>query len=124
MPTASRAVPVDDPRPTLWRITDRQTFASLRERGRRARHGLVSVTYLGPDLGSDDPPRVGFAISMAVGGAVDRNRVKRRLRAALRELGRDLPAGTYLISARAEAARTSWSALVADVRAAVVAATR
>ena len=32
----------------IWRIRDRRTFVELRRRGRRARHGCVSVTYLPP----------------------------------------------------------------------------
>jgi len=35
---------------------------------------------------SGDAPRVGFVVSKAVGGAVVRNRVKRRLRALVRPL--------------------------------------
>jgi ribonuclease P protein component len=118
---------VDDTRPTLWRITDRHTFAMLRSHGRRARHGVVSVSYLAPaDAATAEPPRVGFAISTAAGGAVTRNRIKRRLRAVLRELRQsgDLPTGTYLLSARADAAQLPWSRLVSDVRAAVEAALR
>jgi ribonuclease P protein component len=112
---------VDRPRPGLWRITDRSSFVRLREHGRRARHGLVSVTYLGPSDGETNPPRAGFAISKAAGGAVTRNRIKRRLRAALRELQRDgaLPNGTYLITGRTEVARQPWSDLVSDLGAAI-----
>jgi ribonuclease P protein component len=44
------------------------------------------------------PPRVGFAIGRAVGTAVQRNRVRRRLRALLSE--RSLPGGLLLVGAR------------------------
>ena len=52
-----------------------------------------------------------------VGTAVVRNRVRRRLRAALRELlaaGR-LPGGTYLVGAGATVATLPWDDLVAEL---------
>jgi len=127
MPTAGSAATGALARPQLWRITDRQTFVMLREHGRRGRHGAVSVTYLGPTGSSvAEPPRVAFAVGKSVGGAVVRNRIRRRLRAALRELqaAGALPAGSYLLSTRRQAARQPWSALVDDVRTAVAEATR
>ena len=60
------------------------------------------------------PPRVGFAVGRTVGGAVVRNRIRRRLRAAFRELQRAgaLPSGAYLVGATAIVATLPWSALV------------
>ena len=43
------------------------------------------------------PPRVGFVVSKAVGGAVVRNRVKRRLRALMAARLTDLPVGVDLV---------------------------
>jgi RNase P protein component len=56
---------------------------------------------------------------------VARNRVRRRLRAALRDLGAEgrLPAGDYLVGAAPEAAETPWPALVEAVGGAVAEAT-
>lgn len=47
------------------------------------------------------PPRVGFTVGKAVGGATVRNLVKRRLRAGMRGLQASdaLPHGTYVIGA-------------------------
>ncbi len=101
-------------RPQLWRITDRRTFQDLRRSRRRVRRGPLTITWMPPEPGTSTPPRVGFAVGRATGGAVVRNRVRRRLRAALRELvveGR-LPAGTYLVGATAVVATTPWSDLV------------
>jgi ribonuclease P protein component len=56
------------------------------------------------------PPRVAYAMTKRVGGAVVRNRLRRRLRALVSELaGRGLvPSGALLISAGPDAAlRTS-----------------
>lgn len=51
--------------------------------------------------------RVAFAITKRVGGAVQRNRLRRRLRAILAELARDpagpLPRGVLLVAAGPEA---------------------
>jgi len=56
----------------------------------------------------DEPARVGFVVSRAVGSAVVRNRVKRRLRHLARERVDRLPAGTLAVvrANRAAAARS------------------
>jgi ribonuclease P protein component len=114
MPTELQGPPVTSPRPPLWRVTDRRTFQALRRDGRRARRGPLTVTWLAPTPGDASPTRAAFAVGKGAGGAVVRNRVRRRLRAALRELlaaGR-LPAGTYLLGGTAELAHLPWSELV------------
>jgi ribonuclease P protein component len=63
------------------------------------------------------PPRVAFAVGRRVGGAVDRNRVRRRLRAIARDTG--LPAGTWLVGAGAGAATATSHELGSWFRAAV-----
>jgi ribonuclease P protein component len=50
--------------------------------------------------GSADPPRVAYAIGRRAGSAVDRNRIRRRLRAAVAGRSDDLlPGGAYLFAA-------------------------
>lgn len=49
------------------------------------------------------PPQVAYAVGRRVGGAVRRNRLRRRLRAAVFDLAPDMPTGAYLVSAGAEA---------------------
>ena len=112
----------DPARPRLWRVTDRASFVELRTRGHRARRAPVTVTWLAPQ-GPPGPPRVALAVGKAAGGAVARNRIRRRLRAAAAELARRdrLPAGTYLLSAGPEAARTPWPDLVAALDEAIAA---
>jgi ribonuclease P protein component len=119
MPTALQGQPLAPPRAELWRVTDRRTFHALRERGHRARRGPITVTWLPPAPGEDTPPRVAFAVGRTIGGAVLRNRIRRRLRAALRELRADgrLPAGTYLVGGQAELAHLPWSTLVEQLEA-------
>ncbi len=64
--------------------------------------------------------RAGFVVSKRIGGAVVRNRIKRRLRAALRECWHELPAGTDIVlRAQASAARVRYKEIHADLRQAV-----
>ncbi len=59
---------------------------------------------------------VAFAVPRRVGTAVTRNRIRRRLRAALVELGPEVPSGSYLIGADRGAADMSFPALCATMR--------
>ena len=86
----------------VWRVRDAATFRELRRRGRRARGGGLTVTWLPGSV--DGPPRVAYAIGRSVGTAVTRNRLRRRLRAIVAELTPELRPGTYLIGADASVA--------------------
>jgi ribonuclease P protein component len=67
--------------------------------------------------------RAGFVVSKAVGNAVIRNQVRRRLRHLVRPLLDDLPAGALLVvRALPPAATASYPALEADLQAALSAA--
>ena len=59
------------------------------------------------------PPRVGFAISRAVGPAVVRNRLRRQLRAHARRL--ELPSGAYLLHVAPAAAALDGAQLGAHL---------
>lgn len=64
-------------------------------------------------LRTDGPQaRIGIATPRTLGGAVERNRVRRRLRALVREHYGTLPSGIdLLVIARPEAARATWTEL-------------
>jgi ribonuclease P protein component len=98
----------------IWSIRDRTTFVRLRTEGIRVRQGPLGISYLPPATAIDvqSPPRVAFAIGRKVGHAVERNRLRRRLRAVLAAIEADaLPAGAYLFTAQADAAALSHQEL-------------
>ena len=66
----------------------------------------------------DAPPRLGMTVTKKVGNAVLRNRIRRRLREAVRtEVARDMrPGHDYVIVARAEVARVPFGQLVDTLR--------
>jgi ribonuclease P protein component len=70
--------------------------------------------------------RVGFTVTKAVGGAVERNRVRRRLKEALRAAAPLETEGDhdYVLMARRESLGRRFAALVDDVRKAFRAARR
>jgi ribonuclease P protein component len=93
-----------------WRVRDRATFRALASRPRH-RRGPITLASLSCDDGA--PPRVAYAVNKRVGSAVVRNRVRRRLRAAVASHRWQLHPGTaYLFGAGAEA---SWADLEAAV---------
>ena len=61
--------------------------------------------------------RFGFTVSRQVGGAVERNRIKRRLKAAVRDVMADRarPDYDYVLIARRPALDTRFASLVADL---------
>ena len=62
-------------------------------------------------------PRFGFTITKKIGNAVVRNRIRRRLRAALQEIaGSAHPASDYVIVARTAAAEQTFATLVEDLK--------
>ncbi len=97
----------------IWHILERSVFARLSRDGVRTRAGVLWCTFLLDP--SQDPPRVGFAISRAVGPAVVRNQLRRRLRVLLSAAA--LPPGNYLVGTRPAAAGRSSVDLRRDVQA-------
>jgi ribonuclease P protein component len=93
----------------LGRVRDQRTFRALRRSGARGRSGPVAVTAVLEDTLAQRDARVAFAVGRQVGPAVVRNRVRRRLRAAAREL--DLGPGAYLVAAGPEAVELSYPEL-------------
>lgn len=100
--------------PAGHRLRRRADFAQAIRRGRRAGvDSLVVHLLVQPD---DGPVLAGFAVNRAVGGAVVRNRVTRRLRALVAERLERLPAGSRLVvRALPTAASATYAELGADL---------
>jgi ribonuclease P protein component len=82
--------------PAVSRMRRSGEFTETVRRGARAGRRSLSAHLLArPDV--PEPPRVGFVVSRAVGGAVVRNRVRRRLRHAARGYLQWLPDGSLLV---------------------------
>ncbi|WP_093614404.1 ribonuclease P protein component [Streptomyces indicus] len=89
--------------PTEHRLRRREDFATAVRRGRRAGRPLLVVHLRSGSTdphvpGESTPPtRAGFVVSKAVGVAVVRNKVKRRLRHLVRERLSELPPGSLVV---------------------------
>lgn len=80
----------------IGRIRGREPFDRLREHGQRVGTTSLWCTFLSDPTA--EPPRVAFAIGRALGPAVVRNRLRRRIREILRTM--PLSPGWYVIGAR------------------------
>ncbi|MDN4172275.1 ribonuclease P protein component [Nocardioides sp. SOB77] len=101
--------------PPAHRLVDADSFRAATRAGERAGSRTLVVHLWTPGDG-DRPPRVGFVVSKAVGDAVTRNRVKRRLRHLAREHVSSLPGSAVLVvRALPAAAEASYGALGEDL---------
>ena len=90
------------PRPGRARLSRSADFDRVIRRG-RSHASRELVLYVFP-RGEQGAPRLGLSVSRKVGGAVQRNRVKRLLREAFASEGSRLPEGTdAVVVARQEA---------------------
>jgi ribonuclease P protein component len=105
--------------PTAHRLHRRRDFAAAIRGGRRAGRATL-VVHLRGGAGDGPPARAGFVVSRAVGGAVVRNRVQRRLRHLVRNHLDELPGGSLVVvRALPPAATASYARLDGDLAAAL-----
>ena len=100
--------------PAAARLRRREDFSAAIRGGSRAGRALLTGHLLVRAGGA--PPRVGFVVSRAVGGAVVRNKVRRQLRELVRSRLNSLPAGSLLVvRANPRAATARQSELAAEL---------
>ncbi len=99
--------------PASRRLKLSRDFARVRAEGRTVRGGLLLLGVL--DLGDASEFRVGLVTSKRVGGAVQRNRLRRRLREIVRRHQHEIRKGVWLVVVtRPAAARTTSEDLEAE----------
>ena len=79
------------------RLRLRREFLAVQDRGRRLPAGEYAILALHSE---GSIPRLGVTVSSKVANAVMRNRVKRWVREAFREIGGDLPPVDLVVIAR------------------------
>src|SRR5438876_10560050 len=100
--------------PRSNRLTQARAFQALYRRGRRWEHGIVALHLL-PRAPGD--VRFGIVAGKKVGGAVQRNRVRRLLREAIRRFLPEIRRGAHGVwVARPAAAEASFTAVEQAVR--------
>jgi ribonuclease P protein component len=108
-----------DPRPPIERLKKRADFLACARAPSCARGAVVVQARP-----RDQAPlvRAGFTATKRVGGAVVRNRAKRRLREAARRLLAEhaRPGFDYVFIARPGAATRPWARLLDDVKSALI----
>jgi ribonuclease P protein component len=70
--------------PRSARLLKHSDFERVYKQGRRHFSSHMTVFYLRREAGAQEGTRVGFTVGRVLGGAVQRNRIKRRLREAVR----------------------------------------
>ncbi|MBM3609748.1 MAG: hypothetical protein FJX29_15105, partial [Alphaproteobacteria bacterium] len=114
------------------RLTKRADFLRA-AKGARFYSRSLGVQFSGQLRQSSEPARFGFTVTKRIGGSVERNRIRRRLREALRLASQTnthsnppsiatldaQPGGDYVIVAKREAIATPFGALVDELKRAV-----
>jgi ribonuclease P protein component len=103
----------------LLTLTKRSEFLALRDKGKRiVRPNMVVQMFCREQSPAETMVRVGFTATKVLGGAVVRNRVKRRLRAVARTvlpvLGKS--GCDYVLIGRNSTARCDYSHLLQDLQ--------
>lgn len=100
------------------RLRRRADFVRVTRTGRRCTRGTLTAYLLQASTSPDDSPQpqVGLVVSRAIGGAVVRNAVTRRLRVVAAERLDRLPVGArFVLRATPAAAGADVGALGADL---------
>jgi ribonuclease P protein component len=94
------------------RLTRSAEFQRVKNEGTSARGAMMVVGVLLTEVDEDTRFRAGFVTSKRIGGAVVRNRVRRRLREIVRRHQHSLRSGIwFVVIARVSAARATYAEL-------------
>jgi ribonuclease P protein component len=106
-------------KPTLQRLTKRAQFLYVRAGSRASRPNLIVEARRRAETG---PIGIGFTASKKVGNAVHRNRARRRLREAARQLlpQHGLEGVDYVLVARQSTPDADWARLLDDLKSALI----
>jgi ribonuclease P protein component len=108
--------------PKSARLLKHADFQHVYEQGRRQFSANMTLFYLPRTDSAAQAPRVGFTVSRALGGAVTRNRIRRRVREAVRRhLATLTPAVDVVINPKKSAMRADFAALEREVASAFAA---
>jgi ribonuclease P protein component len=100
----------------LRRLKNRSEFLKA-ARGQRVGRAAFSLQANARDL---DQPGIGFTVTKQMGNSPQRNRIRRRLRAAAKACARGFePQHDYVLVGRREALSISYGQLVNDLAAAI-----
>lgn len=101
--------------PPIHRLRKRSEFLFVRRGVRASQDAVLVEARRRAEAG---PMRLGLTASKKVGGAVRRNRARRRLREAARQLLPELglPGVDYVFVARQQTPEAPWVGLLDDVR--------
>ena len=106
-------------RPKLKTLKKRAQFQRVRGGGRATAQSFVleGKSREGDQMASEAGSQFGFTITKKIGNAVIRNKIRRRLKAALSLLAPALadPVMDYVVVARTPAATQDFAGLVADL---------
>lgn len=94
-----------------WRLGSAKDFERVRRTGRSWSHPLL-ILWVAPAESQQARPRIGVSVGRRIGGAVVRNRVRRRVMESVQREYDRIPAGWDLVLvARSGAAMATFSGL-------------
>ncbi len=104
------------PNASLRRLRKRAQFLNAAKGARAGRTGFSLQAI----AAADDAPGLGFTVTKKTGNSPERNRIKRRLRAAARACGQQFrPQHDYVLVGRREALSLPFGKVVADLSSAI-----